>query len=125
LTSALVGPKKDEVAGGWRKLHNEELDNLYSCPSIITMIKLRKLRWAGHVARMGEKRNAYRILVGNLDITVLNSHALFNLKNGKNIPLADLELQLIRQIIPSDGNQPLRLTERHFPSPVPPTPKKM
>jgi hypothetical protein len=48
----------------WRKLHNEELHNLYSSPSIIRMIKLRRMRWAGHVARMREKRNAYRILVG-------------------------------------------------------------
>jgi hypothetical protein len=46
------------------KLHNEELHNLYSSPSIIRMIKSRRMRWAGHVARMGEKRNAYRILVG-------------------------------------------------------------
>jgi hypothetical protein len=46
------------------KLHNEELHNLYSSPSIIRMIKLRRMRWAGHAARMGEKRNAYRILVG-------------------------------------------------------------
>jgi hypothetical protein len=53
-----------EVTGGWRKLHNEELHNLYSFPSIIRMIKSRRMRWAGHVARMGEKRNAYRILVG-------------------------------------------------------------
>jgi hypothetical protein len=51
--------------GGWRKLHNEELHNLYSSPSIIRMIKSRRMRWAWHVARMGEKRNAYRILVGN------------------------------------------------------------
>jgi hypothetical protein len=49
---------------GWRKLNNEELRNLYSSPSIITMIKSRRMRWAGHVARMGERRNAYRILVG-------------------------------------------------------------
>jgi hypothetical protein len=48
----------------WRKLYNEELQNLYSSPSIIKMIKSRSLRWAGHVARMGEKRNAYSILVG-------------------------------------------------------------
>jgi hypothetical protein len=53
------------VTGGWRKLHNEELHNLYSSPSIIRMIKSRMMGWAGHVARMGEKRNAYRILVGN------------------------------------------------------------
>jgi hypothetical protein len=52
------------VTGGWRKLHNEELNILYSSPSIIRMIKLRRMRWAVHVARMGEKRNAYRILVG-------------------------------------------------------------
>jgi hypothetical protein len=52
------------LTGGWRKLHNEELHNLYSSPSIIRMIKSRRMRWVGHVARMGEKRNAYRILVG-------------------------------------------------------------
>jgi hypothetical protein len=52
------------VTGGRRKLHNEELHNLYSSASIIRMIKSRRIRWAGHVARMGEKRNAYRILVG-------------------------------------------------------------
>jgi hypothetical protein len=52
------------VRGGWRKLHNEELRNLYSSPSIIRMIKSRRMRWAGHVARMGEKRDTYRILVG-------------------------------------------------------------
>jgi hypothetical protein len=60
----IVGPKRDEVAGGWRKLRHEELHNMYSSPSIITMIKSRRMRWAGHVAQMGEKRNAYRILVG-------------------------------------------------------------
>jgi hypothetical protein len=52
------------VTEGWRKLHNEELHNLYSSPSIIRMIKSRRMRWAGHVALMGEKRNAYGILVG-------------------------------------------------------------
>jgi hypothetical protein len=51
------------VTGGWRKLLNEELHNLYSSPSIIRMLKSRKLVWVGHVAQMGEKRNAYRILV--------------------------------------------------------------
>jgi hypothetical protein len=61
----IFGPKRDEVTGGWRKLHNEELHKLYSSPSIIRMIKSRRMRWAGHVARMGEKNNAYRILVGN------------------------------------------------------------
>jgi hypothetical protein len=52
------------VTGEWRKLHNEELRDLYSSPSIIRIIKSRRMRWAGHVARMGEKRNAYRLLVG-------------------------------------------------------------
>jgi hypothetical protein len=50
-------PKRDGVTGGWRKLYNEELHNLYSSPSIIRIIKSRRMRWAGHVARMGEKRN--------------------------------------------------------------------
>jgi hypothetical protein len=58
----IFGPKRDEVTGGWRKLHNEELHNLYSSPGIIRMIKSSRVRWAGHVARMGEKKNAYRIL---------------------------------------------------------------
>jgi hypothetical protein len=61
----IFGSKRDKVTGGWRELHNEELHNLYSSPSIIRMIKSRRMRWAGPVARMGEKRNAYRILVGN------------------------------------------------------------
>jgi hypothetical protein len=58
-------PKRDEVTGVWRKLHNEELHNLYSSPSIIRMITSSRMIWAGHVTRMGKKRNAYRILVGN------------------------------------------------------------
>jgi hypothetical protein len=60
----IFGPKRDEVTGEWRKLHNEELRDLYSSPSIIRVIKSRWMRWAGHVARMGEKRNVYRLLVG-------------------------------------------------------------
>jgi hypothetical protein len=54
----IFGPKRDEVTGGWRKLHNGELRDLYSSPSIIRIIKARRMRWAGHVARMGEKRKA-------------------------------------------------------------------
>jgi hypothetical protein len=61
----LFGPKRDEVTGGWRKLHNEALHNLYSSPNIIRMIKSRRIRWAGYVARIGKMRNAYTILVGN------------------------------------------------------------
>jgi hypothetical protein len=57
-------PKRDEVTGEWRKLHNEELGDLYSSTCIIRIIKSRRMRWAGHVARMVEKKNAYRLLVG-------------------------------------------------------------
>jgi hypothetical protein len=60
----IFGPKRDEVIGDWRKLHNEELQNLYYSPSIIRIIKSRRMRWAGHIAQMRKKRNAYRILVG-------------------------------------------------------------
>jgi hypothetical protein len=59
----IFGPKRDKVTGGWRKLHNEELHNSYSSPNIIRIMKSRRKKGAGHVARMGEKRKAYRILV--------------------------------------------------------------
>jgi hypothetical protein len=65
----IFGPKRDEVTGEWRKLHNEELHNLYSSPNIITQVKSRphapptSFRWAGHVARMGEERKVYSVLV--------------------------------------------------------------
>jgi hypothetical protein len=59
----ILGPKRDKVIGGWRKLHNEGLHNLYFSPSIIRIIKSRRMRWAGHVVGMREKRNAYGILV--------------------------------------------------------------
>jgi hypothetical protein len=60
----ISGPKRDEVTGEWRKLHSGELRNLYSSPDIIRKIKSGRMRWAGHVARMGEGRNVYRVLVG-------------------------------------------------------------
>jgi hypothetical protein len=60
----IFGPKRDEVTGEWRRLHNEELCDLYSSPNITRVIKSRRMRWAGHVARMGEERGSYRILVG-------------------------------------------------------------
>jgi hypothetical protein len=60
----MFGPKRDEVTGDWRKLHNGELHNLYSSPDIIRQIKSRRMGWAGHVACMGEGRNVYRVLVG-------------------------------------------------------------
>jgi hypothetical protein len=56
----IFGPRRDAVTGDWRKLHNEELHTLYSSPNIIRLIKSRRMRWAGHVARMGETRIAYR-----------------------------------------------------------------
>jgi len=60
----MFGPKWDEVTGEWRKLHNEELNDLYSSPNIARVINSRRMRWAGHVARMGERRGVYRVLVG-------------------------------------------------------------
>jgi len=60
----IFGPKRDEVTREWRKLHNEELNNLYSSPNIVRVIKSRRMRWAGHVARMGEGKSVYKILVG-------------------------------------------------------------
>jgi hypothetical protein len=59
----IFGPKRGEVTGGWRKMHNQELYNLYSSPSIIRMIKLR-MTWIGNAARMGKKRNAFRTFLG-------------------------------------------------------------
>jgi hypothetical protein len=64
LTTFSVGLKTDKILGGWRDLHNEDLHNLYSSPNIIRMIKSRKIRWAGHVTRMADKKNGCRIFVG-------------------------------------------------------------
>ena len=60
----IFGPRRDEITGDWRRLHNAELNDLYSSPDIVRVIKSRRMRWAGHVARMGEERGAYRVLVG-------------------------------------------------------------
>jgi hypothetical protein len=60
----IFGRKRDEVTGEWRRLHNEELNYMYLSPNIIRLIKSGRMRWAGHVARMGEKSGAYRVLVG-------------------------------------------------------------
>ena len=64
VLSRIYRPRRDEVTGEWRRLHNEELNDLYSSPNIVRVIKSRRMRWAGHVARMGEERVAYRVLVG-------------------------------------------------------------
>jgi hypothetical protein len=58
----VFGPKRDEVTGEWRKLQNEELNDLYSLPNIVRVVKSRRMRWAGHVARMGENRCVHRVL---------------------------------------------------------------
>jgi hypothetical protein len=60
----IFGTRRDEVTGEWRRLHNEELNDLYSSPNIVRVIKSRRMKWAGHVARMGEERGVHRILVG-------------------------------------------------------------
>jgi len=60
----IFGHKRDEVTGEWRKLHTEELNDLYCSPNIIWVIKSRRMRWAGHIARLGERRDVYRVLVG-------------------------------------------------------------
>jgi hypothetical protein len=64
LLRRIFGPNRDEVTGDWRKLHIEQLHDLYSSPSIIEMVKSRRMRWAGHVAQLGEKRISYRLLIG-------------------------------------------------------------
>ena len=62
----VFGPKRDEVTKEWKKLHNEELNDLYSLPNIVRVVKSRRMRWAGHVALMGEDRGVHRVLVGSL-----------------------------------------------------------
>jgi hypothetical protein len=62
----IFGPKRDELTGKWSKLYNEELNDIYSSPNIVRVIKSRRMRWVGHVARMDESRGAYMVLVGNL-----------------------------------------------------------
>ena len=67
LQRRIFGLKRDEVTGEWRRLNNEQLHDLCSSPSIIRVIKSRGMRWVGYVARMGERRGAYRVLVGKLE----------------------------------------------------------
>jgi hypothetical protein len=64
VLSRVFGPKRDEVTGEWRKLHNEELNDLYFLPNIVRVVKLRQMKWAGHVARKVEDRGVHRVLVG-------------------------------------------------------------
>jgi len=60
----ILGPRRDELTEEWKRLHNEELNDLYSAPNYMRVIKSRRMRWAGHVARMGEERVVYRVLLG-------------------------------------------------------------
>jgi len=64
LLRRIFGPRRDEVTGEWRRLHNEELNDLYALPNIVRVIKSRRIRWVGHVARVCEERGVYRVLVG-------------------------------------------------------------
>jgi hypothetical protein len=64
MLKRIFGPKRDELTGEWRKLHNEELNDLYSAPSIVWVIKSRIMRWAGHLERMGDSRGVYSVFVG-------------------------------------------------------------
>ena len=66
MLTIIFGPKRDEVTGELRKLHNEKLNDLYSSPNIVRVIKSRRIRWVGHVARMGQRRGVYRVVVGKL-----------------------------------------------------------
>ena len=80
----IFGPRRDEVTGDWRRLHNEKLNDLYCSPNIVRVIKSRRMRWAGHVAHMGEETGVYRVLMGKPegyvwlclvpDITASNTH---------------------------------------------------
>jgi len=63
----IFGPRRDEVTVEWRRLHNEELNDLYCSPNIVRVMKWRRMRWAGHVVRIGEERGVYRILLGKPD----------------------------------------------------------
>jgi len=63
----IFGPRRDEVTGKWRRLHNEELNDLYTSPNIVRLIKSRRMRWAGHVTRMDEERGMYRVLLGKTE----------------------------------------------------------
>ena len=67
----IFGPRRDEVMGEWRRLHNEELNDLYPSPNIVRVIKSRRMRWAGHVSRMGEERGVYRVLLGKPEGKIL------------------------------------------------------
>jgi hypothetical protein len=84
----IFGTKREEVAGGWRRLYNEELHNLYASPNIIRVMKSRRMTWVGHVARMGQMRNAYNILSGKPEV-----------KSSRGIPRGIIEDNIRRDVM--------------------------
>jgi hypothetical protein len=90
VLKGIFGPKRDEVTGEWRKLHSGELHNLYSSPDIIRQIKSRGMRWAGHVARMGEGRNLYKILVGKPEGKRPLGRSRRRFEDGINMDLSEI-----------------------------------
>ena len=86
----IFGTKRDEVTGEWRKLYNEELNDLYSLPNIIEVIKLRRMRWAGHVAHMVERRGACRVLVENPEGNSPLGRARFRWEDNIKVDLQDV-----------------------------------
>jgi hypothetical protein len=96
----IFGPKREEVAGGWRRLHNEELHNLYASPMIIRAIKSRRMRWAGHIARTIYVRSTYKILVGKRETTCKTKR-----RCGENIQwiLRDKDWEAVEWIGTSGG----------------------
>jgi hypothetical protein len=88
----IFGPKRDELMGGWRKVYNEELHDLYSSPSIIRIIKSRRKKWAGHVARIGEKKKVHRLLVGNSDGKRPQGRPRSGLVDNIKLDLVEIEL---------------------------------
>jgi hypothetical protein len=88
----IFGPKRDEVTGEWRKLHNEERHNLYSSPDIIRQVKSRRMRWAGHVARMGEESKVYKVLVGKPEGKIPLGRPRRRLEDGIRMDLRDTGL---------------------------------
>jgi hypothetical protein len=87
---SIFGPKRGEVTGEWRKLHNEELHILYSSPNIIRQFKSKRMRWAGHVARMGEERNVYRVLMGKPEGKRPLARPRHRWENGIRIDLSEI-----------------------------------
>jgi hypothetical protein len=87
----IFGPERDEVTGEWRKLHNEELHNLYSFPDIVRQVKSRRMRWAGHAARMGEDRKVYTVLVGKPEGKRPLGRPRCRWENGNRMELAEMD----------------------------------